>query len=265
MDHSEQATDPAYWARHLRTTVRFSDCLSELLKEPARVFLEVGPGSVCCMLLGQHPGCKEHAVLSSIRHAKDTQSDQAVILNSLGRLWLAGISINWTAVNSGERRRRLPLPTYPFERKRYWVQPGRDVSAALCTARAADDAPAGIPPGLEALLPEQTKESRSKRMSTEDLERTIVAIWKELLGVDHVSPDENFFDLGGTSLIALRMLSRMEQIFDQKLPLSIFKAPTIRQLVSHLMEEIAAEPRPAVWTPELSQPNNEFPGLSISV
>ena len=113
-----------YWARNLRRTVRFSDCVQELLKEPSRVFLEVGPGQTLSTFVRQHSSqLKEHVVVSSVRHPKDERSDVAFILKTLGRLWLAGIQLDWSGFYKNERRHRLSLPTYPFERQRHWVEP----------------------------------------------------------------------------------------------------------------------------------------------
>ncbi len=118
----QDATDPDYWARHLRQTVRFADGIKELLKNPAHIFLELGPGRTLTGLVMQHPDRKpEQMVLSSLRHPKDSESDTAFILTTLGRLWLSGIKPDWFAFHSHEKRHRVTLPTYPFERKRFWV------------------------------------------------------------------------------------------------------------------------------------------------
>jgi acyl transferase domain-containing protein/acyl carrier protein len=121
---SDEIMNPGYWAKNLRQTVRFSDCVQELLKEPNRLLLEVGPGHTLSTLARQHPNkSKKQIVLSSIRHPKEQKSDIAFILNTLGRLWLAGIHVDWSGFYEDKRRHRLPLPTYPFERQRYWVEP----------------------------------------------------------------------------------------------------------------------------------------------
>ncbi|MDV3347347.1 beta-ketoacyl synthase N-terminal-like domain-containing protein [Leptothoe sp. LEGE 181152] len=118
----EAATDPNYWASHLRQTVRFSDGLDVILQESAHVFLEVGPGRTLSTLLKQHSAKRsEQVVLTSLHHPKETQSDIGFILNAVGRLWLAGIQIDWHGFYAHEHRHRLPLPTYPFERQRYWL------------------------------------------------------------------------------------------------------------------------------------------------
>ena len=122
----DEAMNPSYWARHLRQTVRFSDCVQELLKEPNRVLLEVGPGQTLSTLARQHSNRpKEQIVLSSIRHPKEQRSDIAFILTTLGKLWLAGIEVDWSGFYKHEQRHRLALPTYPFERQRYWIEPAK--------------------------------------------------------------------------------------------------------------------------------------------
>ncbi|ACB52422.1 polyketide synthase type I [Crocosphaera subtropica ATCC 51142] len=118
-----EATDPLYWVNHLRRTVRFAEGIAELAKEPQRIFLEVGPGKTLSTLTQQQLGLNsEQVILTSLRHPKEEQSDIAFILNTLGKLWQAGVEINWSGFYGDERRYRVPLPTYPFERKRYWIE-----------------------------------------------------------------------------------------------------------------------------------------------
>ncbi len=120
--HSE-AMDPEYWSRHLRQTVRFSDCVQSLLKEPNRVLLEVGPGNTLRTLARQHVDKSlGHIVLSSVRHPKEQKSDVAFLLSTLGQLWLAGVQIDWAGFYANEKRYQLPLPTYPFDRQRHWFE-----------------------------------------------------------------------------------------------------------------------------------------------
>jgi acyl transferase domain-containing protein len=121
---AEEATDPGYWARHLRQTVRFADGLCELLRDPKRILLEIGPGQTLATFARQHPDkTPAHVVQASLRHPRDQQSDVAFLLNTLGQLWLAGLRLDWSGMYAHERRRRVPLPGYPFERQRYWVDP----------------------------------------------------------------------------------------------------------------------------------------------
>ena len=120
----EEATDPTYYARQLRGTVLFARGVAELLAEPQRLLLEVGPGNTLSTLARQHPDRRPaQVVVSSIRHPKEERDDQACLVEALGRLWLAGAAVDWRGFWADERRRRVPLPTYPFERERYWVDP----------------------------------------------------------------------------------------------------------------------------------------------
>ncbi|MBW4630829.1 MAG: acyltransferase domain-containing protein [Iphinoe sp. HA4291-MV1] len=115
-----QATDSHYWARHLRQTVRFSSGMTELLKEPERILLEVGPGGTLSTFAKQYYNL-EPVVLTSLRHPQEQQSDIAFLLNTLGKLWLFGVQVDGSGFYANERRHRIPLPTYPFERQRYWI------------------------------------------------------------------------------------------------------------------------------------------------
>ncbi|HEX5709540.1 MAG TPA: SDR family oxidoreductase [Pyrinomonadaceae bacterium] len=119
-----QATDPRYWARHMCGAVRFSEGLGELCREQKYVLLEVGPGHTLtsfALQMTQTDGLSLQAALPTIRNSYDRQPDAGFLLNAVGRTWLAGASVNWPKFYATEKRRRLPLPTYPFERKRFWI------------------------------------------------------------------------------------------------------------------------------------------------
>lgn len=123
-----EATDPAYWVRHLRNTVRFADGLQELLKDESRVLLEVGPGRTLSSLARQHPARKpQQPVINSMRHPDEVFDDQAFALTVLGRLWATGVDVPWHALRGQEQRLRLPLPSYQFDHARHWVEAGRGV------------------------------------------------------------------------------------------------------------------------------------------
>jgi len=119
----EDTTNPAYWGEHLRQTVRFGDAVSELIRGPASIFLEVGPGHTLGSLLRRHPERdKGQPVFSSMRHPARPESDLETLLKTLGQVWLRGIEPNWLQFNSVGRRHKVALPAYPLERKRYWVE-----------------------------------------------------------------------------------------------------------------------------------------------
>jgi len=118
----EEVSDPAYWAQHLRRTVRFADGLSELLKDEYAELVEVGPGRALSTFARQHPGKKPgQLVQNMIRHPNEDISDTYYLIDKLGRLWLNGQSVNWDAFYREEKRNRLPLPLYPFQRQFFWI------------------------------------------------------------------------------------------------------------------------------------------------
>jgi acyl transferase domain-containing protein/acyl carrier protein len=123
----DEAVDPEYWGRHLRRAVRFADGARTLLEDESQpVLLEVGPGNTLASLVRQQAQRgTAPAAAASLRHPRETRPDRAFLLGALGKLWLAGAKIEWARTHANERRRRVVMPTYPFERQRYWVELNR--------------------------------------------------------------------------------------------------------------------------------------------
>jgi acyl transferase domain-containing protein len=133
-----EATDPEYWVRHLRGTVRFADGLGRLLADGPRVLVEVGPGRTLSGLARQHRPAPP--AVPSMRHPTERGSDLAFLLGAVGRAWEAGARVDFARLHDGARR-RVGLPGYPFERERHWVDApaaGARPRAAGALARTAD-------------------------------------------------------------------------------------------------------------------------------
>jgi acyl transferase domain-containing protein len=184
-----EAVDPSYWAAHLRYTVRFSQALDELLLNPDRIFLEAGPGNTLSTLARRHAQTSDRVIVSSMRHVKDPHSDSEIIVQAMAHLWTAGVQIDFDAFYSGQQRNRISLPTYPFQRRRYWV----------------DEAP--ITKTGSSSEPRQHIEPRN------EIEAAIASIWTEVLGVHKVSVDQSFGDLGGSEALLQRMQLRLIEEF----------------------------------------------------
>ena len=135
-----EMTDAAYWAGHARETVRFYDGVELLKRLGHSIFLEVGPGSTLTGL-GRHgladPG---HAWLSSIREGRSDWSEMA---GALSVLYAKGVSVDWARFESGQGRRKVALPTYPFERHRYWFGPGTPKAPARLSAAKSASSDSG--------------------------------------------------------------------------------------------------------------------------
>ena len=126
---AEEATDPAYWVRHIRSTVRFSDNLTELFRKPEQIFVEVGPGNALTTFARQQGG-KTSKVFQSLPHPRETASSLGCALQTLGRLWVSGVNIDWEKLHTPDTPRRVSLPTYPFEHQRFWIEADKVHAAA---------------------------------------------------------------------------------------------------------------------------------------
>ena len=135
-----QATDPDYWVAHLRNTVLFAEGIAHLAADPATVFLEVGPGRALTSL-AQANGVPANRVIPSLRHPDQRVADDAFFVATLGRLWALGVSVDWAPLWGEAQRRRVPLPTYPFQRQPYFIAPGKGAAVA----EAAEAPPQRIP------------------------------------------------------------------------------------------------------------------------
>ena len=245
----QEATDPGYWPRHLRGTVRFADGLACVLgpDSPAGarpVLLEVGPGRTLATLARQHPAHASDSaahgaagIVTSMRHPSQSDRDVGYLLDALGRVWLAGAGIDWQAFERsdtlGSPRQRLVLPTYPFERKRFWVDPapatgaaGAAPSMALPPVGGGEETEHPAPPVVTAVL------DTSPRTP---LERQLAAVWQRLLGVSDIGIHDDFFELGGSSLLAVRMRAQLSEALGQEISLHLLlEAPTIDAIAARL-------------------------------
>jgi len=225
------ATSPNYWARHLRQMVRFAEGLDELSKEPDRVLLEVGPGrTLSSAARRQQNKASGRIVISSLPREHEPDSETAFLLNGLGQLWLAGIEVHWSGFSARERRHRVPLPSYPFERLRYWIEPQQaQHNAEPCQITNVDH---HVIPALDCGPPELEKAFVDPRTPLESL---IAAVWQDVLGLEKVSIDDDFFKLGGHSLLAGQVMARFRKALDLELPLHrLFETPTVADQAAYI-------------------------------
>ncbi len=235
---AEEATNPDYWVKHLRQTVRFADGLQAFVTEAMHVLLEVGPGRTLSTFAKRHPEkVAGQMVLTSLRHPKDELSDNGFLLNTLGRLWLAGVVVDWMKFYGEEQRQRLPLPTYPFEHKRYWIE--------ASTGKKATKIPAD---NLDSLQETVALHSRPKlndeyAYPRNETEQTIAEVWQKFLGIERIGIHDDYFELGGDSLLAVKLTSQLRDIFQVNLASHyLVEAPTIIKLGS-LIEEMRLSPQ----------------------
>jgi acyl transferase domain-containing protein len=204
----QDVVDPTYWSRHLRHTVRFGDGIAMLTRETPALLIEVGPGRTLSTLARHY----EQAIpLTSLRHPQQQGSDVASMLTTLGQLWLHGVPLHWSSLYTQQRRRRLPLPVYPFERQRYWIE---EQSPKQKETATPDGSATGSPEQTEApMLYQRLAQSTPYIAPATETEQKLVSIWQEVLGIAQVSTRDSFFDLGGDSLQILQMNARIRETF----------------------------------------------------
>ncbi|MEM9597735.1 MAG: amino acid adenylation domain-containing protein, partial [Acidobacteriota bacterium] len=202
-----EAIDPDYWARHLRHTVRFADGLGTLLEDGDSALLEVGPGRVLTTLARRRPdGPGERSILPSLPHPKDERDDLAALLETAGSLWMSGLDLDPAAHWRDQGRRRVVLPTYPFERRRCWVSPPETAKGAgTSTVLPIDASPSADPMA--------TAGAAVDGPPRDPVAAAVTEVWRELLGLAHVALDDSFFEVGGHSLLATQMANRLRQTF----------------------------------------------------
>lgn len=261
----EEATNPGYWGKHLREHVRFSACVRELQKTPGRVFMEVGPGRTLSALVKLHlKDDDDQVVLSCIRHPQEHRSDMAFLLHTIGELWACGGEINWERFYGNEKRQRVALPTYPFDRKRRWIDTVEHTAItepAVPSPSLPQEHPASSRRYAVNQSPSSVIQPELKKETNQDIASVLTKIWKDLLGVKKVGMQDNFFDLGGSSVIAAMLFSEIESRLGKKLPLAtLYAAPTIEQL-SGIIESQRQEAR---WTSLVAiQPHGSKPPLFL--
>lgn len=236
-----QATSAKYWADHLRYSVQFHRGMQTLFNGRQKdddnerlICLEVGPGKVLKTLANQHPAKgADDLILATTRHAYEQVSDTQYLLNVIGKLWEQGVDIDWDAFHSARQRYRVPLPTYPFNRKTYWVRPKARAEVEASVAPLSNDA-------VETPEMEDSESlSLARNKPRDSVEETIWKLWCQTLGRDDIDIYDNYFDLGGDSLLAVGIMDKLKGRFN--LPLAthlLISRPSVAELAEYIKSQV---------------------------
>jgi non-ribosomal peptide synthase protein (TIGR01720 family) len=269
----DQMADPEYWATHLRQTVRFADATGVLLDQPDLILLEVGPGQTLTSLVRQHPQAADRVLLASLRHPRRQLGDGETMLHALGQIWAAGGTVDWPAVH-GRGRTRVPLPTYPFDHERYWIDAVAPARTDVPSARAAEESsvagePAGEGPVAVAAdpggagHPEAAADRPAPVAATvapaqvgsrrERIVAQLASILSELSGIEPTAldPKASFADLGFDSLFLTQANAQFRKQFGVRITFrQIFEeAPSIDSLAGFIDGKLAPDALPAPVQP----------------
>src|SRR3989442_10818737 len=225
----EQAQDPQYWVQQMRQPVRFSAGLRHLQAAGHTVFVEIGPGQTLSSLARQVLGRDAIVCASLARTGAGAQADWRTLLESLGCLWVAGAPVQWQDVERAQEGWLVPLPGYAFERQRHWVESTQETRLA-----AAPPIETGRPAQRAEPPTRAPQRGNGLRVS---IESTLVAIWSEVLGRPSIDVHDDFFELGGDSLTAIRILSRLQTALDVTVTMEqVLSSPTIVALAASIEE-----------------------------
>jgi amino acid adenylation domain-containing protein len=237
-----------YWSDQIRSTVNFVDGVQELLKPGNTYFIEVGPGNSLATLLSQNETAgKKINISSTVRHPKNKLNDIAVFLKAVGHAWVSGVNINWSDYYINEKRFRVPLPAYPFERERHWIDPEAPFNYFTefkgKTPVSSSDSTETDFDGVEVIESAFSFHDRPLMDNeyiapTSEIEKAIVKIWEDLLGIKGIGLEDDFFYMGGHSLLASQVITRISEKFHVRLPFeSLFNSPTINALIMKIESE----------------------------
>lgn len=257
---SDQCTSSRYWADHLRKTIRFSDGIAELLNKNYRLFLEIGPGSTLSTLISMHTSETDKVnTVQSLHHSKQKADDEAFFTSAIGELWSARVTIDWSGFYPLDLPNKVPLPTYPFERQRYWIEycnPGHVTASETVTSDNAVDPQSTDHAQIETV-------QMADLTSRESLFSLVTDAWREVLRIDQCGPDESFVVLGGNSLMLSQVVSRINQRLPYILHMSFLMGSyTINEQVERLLEFGRSNPGTTTQTVNEPVPHAEKETLS---
>jgi phthiocerol/phenolphthiocerol synthesis type-I polyketide synthase E len=230
----DEAKSPEYWGKQLRKPVRFSDGILKLMENPQKILIEVGPGSTLTILANYHvEEPVKTKVISTMRRQDQIEDDVVRFYFALGQCFCNGTNLNWKAFYRGENPRRISMPLYPFQRQRYWIERTDNPSESKTDGQREK----------KALTDERQSKNRDRKngqtfSSLEEVTKELSIIWQRVLGIKHFSSDDNFYNLGGHSVLAAQLFAEIESHFSMNIPLStLYSAPTVAQLSKILFEQ----------------------------
>lgn len=202
----KEATSITYWVRHVQATVKFSEALRFLEKELAPVLLEVGPGSVLATLARQHGNDFSQRTVAGLRQADEQQQ----LYQTIGDLWSIGIQPNWKTVNPGPHQ-FTALPTYAFDRKRYWLpakSAGQDITNIACVQHE-DGA------SLKAMQMDHHPTPHQNKKRKDVLVEKIITLFADASGIEigSTATGSSFIELGFDSLLLTQVSLRLKKEF----------------------------------------------------
>jgi amino acid adenylation domain-containing protein len=263
------AVSPEYWARHLREPVRFAAALGRLIEGPGRVLLEVGPRATLRALARQHPSVQQHDVPAVASLADAPASELASLRLAAGRLWSHGVSIDPAMFDRRRARLRVRLPTYPFERQRYWIDAPAVPRSAVAHAAAGKQADRDV--AVAGSLQEATAPGPSMPVVAPDRRTRLVAQLKAMIedfagfAIGDGDVATNFMALGLDSLMLTQAAVHLQKTFAIKITFRqlMGEYATLGQLAQMLDAQLPPDAPPLPMAASASDPKSMEPPLPV--
>lgn len=218
----EDLQSDTYWKKILLENKPFSGNAFNLKENDSPIILEIGSGSTLNLLKSGFNNLNTVFTIVCFNNISNINN----LYNNIVNLWNSGLKINWNEFYNNEVRNRIPLPTYPFERKRYWIEPSPKTKS------------------LELNDLTNKKEVADKNTNKDltditEIEENISSIWKVLLGVENIKSDDDFFLLGGHSLLVTMFINRLKVTFpDFELKNSdIYNNSTLKKIAEFISDK----------------------------
>ncbi len=221
----DEITNANYWQRRWQENDKLCDAIALLHEKACELFVEIGPAA-----MRSDQAQESGKWLSGLR--RDQQNWQTMLEN-LGTSYVHGAAVNWVEFDRHYERRRIPLPTYPFQREIYYKARKQKPACTLDLEHAEEIEP--------AILHERPDLPTPYLAPQNEVESAIAEIWQKLLGIRQIGTNDNFFDLGGYSLLGIVMFDQIKKKFDREVPhAALFQAPTI-QLLAGIITQVGGE------------------------
>ena len=242
----DDATSADYWARHLREPVQFSRGVRTLQQTSDQVYLEVGPGAVLCGLTAQHrTDSGPVRAIPSLPHLSKFPAESVAMCHAAGLLWLQGVNIEWSRMHGGGAR-RCSLPTYPFERRRHWIDPSRkteDVNVSVGEDSNARNA------SMETMQPDQeATETQHQHSRVHRIVQQLLDMLNDLSGMQLSERDatESFLVLGFDSLFLTQVSQAIRGEFDLEITFRqlLSEFTTVEAIATHIDATLPPDPPP---------------------
>jgi len=259
-----EMTKPTYWANQLRLPVQFADAIKTISQKGNFMLVEAGPGHVLTSLI-RHQGIKKNLPGVASLDGQNGTPDLQVMLTAIGQLWLNGIEPDWLLFYKGQHRQKVPVPSYAFDRKRFWVDPVQFSPATGIFPASANET--GIPVNTVSSTANEPAPNTRERKKT--LIEKLKKIFENASGIEMKSaePDRHFIELGFDSLLLTQVSLNCKKEFG--LPLSFRQlnetCTSLELLAGYLDENLPEEVYPVKQKAPVSDDQSSIQYLSTQI